>query len=366
VPRRGIACTIDPKVTAEDTAGGGHRGSGSDLEGLLRAPGIEREDALASQRNVLTQLFGDAGAAGFVGRYRLGQALGRGGMGNVYAAHDPELGRDVAVKILRSVPRRNREHAHRRFVREARAMSALHHPNVVQVLDAGLDGERAYLAMELLQGEVLGAWLRSGHRTPAEILDVFEAAGRGLAAAHAVGLVHRDFKPDNVMVTVQGIKVLDFGLVRASKTDDSGESEGVAIEFEPVTDVGTIVGTPRYMAPEQRAGAELDGRADQFSFCVALYEALAGEHPYDGDVTKWLSRGAPAPPPILKPGIGRAVQRVLGRGMRMQPAERYPSMGALIFALQAARRRRATVLAVGVAIAFVVVGLGTGAWIWLT
>lgn len=205
--------------------------------------------------------------AGFLGRYVLLARLGAGGMGVVYAAYDPELDRRVAVKVLR------RARAGEQLREEARAIARLAHPNVIAVHDVGeADGE-VFVAMEHVEGVTVREWLRT-ERPPAEILDVFAQAGRGLAAAHRVGLVHRDVKPSNIIVGADGrARVLDFGLARTETDDD-----------EPV-----VAGTPAYMAPEQKRGEAVDARADQYAFCVALAEALGSSG--SDRVTRALARG---------------------------------------------------------------------------
>lgn len=225
-----------------------------------------------------------ADLASSLGRYVLLARLGAGGMGVVYAAYDPELDRRVAVKVLR------RARAGAALRDEARAIARLAHPNVIAVHDVGeADGE-VFVAMEHVDGVTVREWLRTPRRPP-EILDVFAQAGRGLAAAHRVGLVHRDVKPSNIILGQDGrARVLDFGLAR---TDREGEEPGIA-------------GTPAYMAPEQRRGETVDGRADQYAFCVALAEALGDQ------------------------GVPDRVSRALRRGRSERAADRFPSMDDLL------------------------------------
>ncbi|MDQ3297575.1 MAG: protein kinase, partial [Myxococcota bacterium] len=193
-----------------------------------------------------------------LGRYSVLASLGAGGMGVVYAAYDPELDRKIAVKVLRHA------RAGDQLRDEARAIAKLAHPNVVAVHDVGRADGDVFIAMEHVDGVTVRDWLRTPHRVP-EILHVFEQAGAGLAAAHRAGLVHRDVKPSNIMIGNDGrVRVLDFGLALA--------------DLEP----GTIVGTPAYMAPEQQRGEAVDPRADQYAFCVALWEAVAGRRPEAG------------------------------------------------------------------------------------
>src|SRR5262249_4840316 len=193
--------------------------------------------------------------------------------GVVYAANDPELGGQVALKLLKTALDQER------LVREARALARVSHPNVVAVHDVGRWKERVFIAMELVRGRDLRAWLRERRRRWPEVVDVFIAAGRGLASAHAAGLVHRDFKPENVLISSEGrVAVSDFGLARG---------------LEEAPD-GTVSGTLAYMAPEQAAGELADARSDQYAFCASLFEALHGarppERPDEAHVPRTLGR----------------------------------------------------------------------------
>lgn len=286
-----------------------------------------------------------------VGRYVVLRALGSGGMGNVYAAYDPELRREVALKVLRGGLRTSGD-ASRRLLREARAIARLTHPNVVTVYDAGTDRGVLFIAMELVAGRTVSHWLRKPRSRP-DILRVFRAAGRGLAAAHAAGLVHRDFKPGNVMLGDDGrVRVLDFGLV-SDRPRDTTEGDTARSPKET-----GVVGTPAYMAPEQRDGARADARADQFSFCTSLYEALLGEPPTVAPVAR-QPEIAGSPQESRAPGALPAwLRRVLARGLAEDPASRFASMDDLLEALgrdPVKRRRRwlgiaaAVVAAVGAA-----------------
>jgi tetratricopeptide (TPR) repeat protein/predicted Ser/Thr protein kinase len=231
-----------------------------------------------------------------VGRYVLRRVLGKGGMGVVYEAVDPELQRVVALKVLRS----DLGVRQKRLLDEAQAMAMLSHPNVVTIYDVGRAGERVFIVMELVQGASLRQWLAREPRSVPELLDAFEQAAQGLAAAHDAGLVHRDFKPENVFVAKDGrVLVGDFGLAVALEAEmDGGE------------------GSLAYMAPEQRSGEKVDARSDQYSFCLALGEA---------------ARSAPAVP--------RWLSNVVARGTMRDPAERFPSMRTLLAALRAGRSR---------------------------
>ncbi len=284
-----------------------------------------------------------------VGRYVVLERIGAGAMGIVYAAYDPELDRRLALKL---VSPRGGERAtsigRSRLLREAQALAKLTHPNVVTVHDVGTHGELVFVAMELVAGRTLTAWLAGAPPLP-DIVRVLADAGRGLAAAHAKGLVHRDFKPDNVMVADDGrVLVMDFGLARAQgerepvRVDQAASSSPSAPEL---TRDGTIVGTPRYMAPEQLLGGVADARSDQFSFCVACYEALFGEHPFTGDSLTALVLAVTQGE--LRTDAKRArvspwLRKLVLRGLSTDPAARWPSMDALLDALarDPTRRRR--------------------------
>ena len=261
-----------------------------------------------------------------VGRYVILDLVGHGGMGAVYAAYDPELDRRVAIKVLH--PLSNRSDGGARLRREAQAMARLSHPNVVSIFDVVVVGKHLVLAMELVSGTTLATWLKAQRRTPQAILDALIQAGRGLQAAHEAGLVHRDFKPTNVLVDDAGrVLVTDFGVVRASgeTTPDPvrGDATTPLALDTTLTHAGAAVGTPRYMAPEQRRGRS-DANSDQFAFCVTLFEALYGEHPYG--VTNPVG---PASLPDDRRISARA-GRALLRGLSLAPEDRFPSMRALL------------------------------------
>lgn len=290
-----------------------------------------------------------------IGRFRIEKQLGAGAMGVVYAAFDPDLERRVAVKVLRA---QQGDVARNRLLREARAMARLSHPNVVTVHEVGTSSDRDYVATELISGWNLAEWLRAAPRSKREIVDAFLAAGRGLAAAHEAGLVHRDFKPHNVLRSDEGrIVVTDFGLARASHEDEDLAPQPVtdsAIDpgslASDLTRTGALVGTPGYMAPEQWEGLEVDAAADQFSFCVALWEALAGQRPFQGKTIEELRVQVQRPPPATDAAdkIPRALRQILLHGLAQRPTERYPTMRALIDAIEAARRRPRRIVAAAV------------------
>ena len=290
------------------------------------------------------------------GRYTVLGLVGGGAMSEVYAAYDPGLDRKVALKILHGRGRGADARSSDRLLREAKAIARLRHPNVVVVHEAGTVADRVFLAMEYVEGQTLAAWLAERPRTRQEILDVFGAAGRGLGAAHAAGLVHRDFKPQNVMVGGDGaVRVMDFGLAReiappdAALIESGAHSSEPAARFEqadlPLTRTGELVGTPLYMAPEQFARERTDARTDQFGFCVALYRALYGVHPFAGDKLGELMAavtGGRVQPPPAKSAVPPWLRRILLRGLSVDRALRWESMEALAAALSRdpARQRR--------------------------
>ncbi len=316
------------------------------------------------------------GGVAIQGRYTVLKKLGSGGMGEVYAAYDAKLDRRVALKLLL----RAGGTYEMRLVREAQAMARLSHPNVVAVFDTGRLRGRMFLAMEFVEGTTLRRWQCAEGRRWDEILRAYLEAGRGLAAAHAAGLVHRDFKADNVLVADGGaIKVTDFGLARAlgetgvavpegaSSPPPDTSTEGVALSLEdtvplppsstpaldtPVTETGALIGTPGYMAPEQYTGARLDERTDQFAFCVALFYALYGYKPFAGDNAQELGASTlldpPREPPRSSPVPGHVLQALL-RGLRFERDDRHPSMDALLrdLARDPVQKRRRFLLAAG-------------------
>jgi serine/threonine protein kinase len=312
-----------------------------------------------------------------VGKYRLDRVLGSGGMGVVWAAFDPDLERPVAIKVLRSID--SVAALRTRLLREARAMARLKHPNVLTVYEVGTDRNRDYIAMELVDGADLDGWLAT-QPPRAEIFAALFAAGRGLAAAHDAGLIHRDLKPHNILRGRDGgVYVTDFGLARG-QIDDGAEvvqgsiglaatavplgSHARAIDSvldSPLTQTGVLIGTPAYMAPEQFAGRAPDPRSDQFAFCVTAWEALTGSRPFVGKTLDELrvavSTGAHA--------IGEMpprIRQVLLRGLAPDPDARWPDMYALLRALEMSivpprRSRMPLVLA---ATALATVGVVTG------
>ncbi len=290
-----------------------------------------------------------------IGRYEIEARIGEGGMGTVFAAHDPQLDRKVAVKLVHpELAQRGVE----RLLREGRALARLSHAHVVAVYDAGTDGDQVYVAMELIEGETLAAWLRARPRTWREIAEKFAGAGRGLAAAHRAGIVHRDVKPENVMIDRAGrAKVTDFGLAglagraermdaggaaavldaRGARASRAGDAGGAPVSRESrLTHPGTVLGTPKFMSPEQWAGEDVGPATDQYSLCAALASALFEDTPARA-VPRWL-------------------RRAIERGKADEPAQRFASSDALVDAIDPARRAARTRRIAGALAGVAVVG----------
>ena len=291
-----------------------------------------------------------------VDRYVILAALGQGGMGVVFAAYDPELDRKVALKLMlpSAASSGTRSESRTRLLREAQALARLAHPAVVSVHDVGTVGDQVWLAMEFVDGVTLARWSEQQPRGWREVLDMYRRAGEGLAAAHAAGLVHRDFKPDNVMVSGDGrARVMDFGLARAdgpSRPPPRSDLKMSASALRAaVTVAGAVLGTPAYMAPEQWIGGSTDARTDQFAFCVALWEALYGVRPFAGDTHAALAHrvttGRRSAPPA-RSKVPTWLRKVVERGLAPIPARRWPSMAALLAALVHAAGRRQRRLAI--------------------
>ncbi|MEX1365805.1 MAG: serine/threonine-protein kinase [Nannocystaceae bacterium] len=275
-----------------------------------------------------------------VGPYRVIGHIGSGGVGVVYEARDEDLGRSVAVKVLRDASPANVA----RFRREARAMSRVNHPNVATVYEVGEDDGRGYISMELVRGQTLRQWLDSRPGW-AEILAVVRQAAEGLRAAHAAGVVHRDFKPDNVLVGDDGrVRVVDFGLAKHHAELSADRADGRVFDRRAlareladtgITRTGSLMGTPAYMAPEQFRG-EGDARSDQFALCVVLYEALYGVLPFPGETAEELflatTRGRLRPWP-KRDDLPIGLRPALRRGLSVRPADRHASVAALLESL---------------------------------
>ncbi|MEM6989415.1 MAG: serine/threonine-protein kinase [Myxococcota bacterium] len=292
-----------------------------------------------------------------IDRFVVLEHLGSGGMGVVYLAYDPDLDRNVALKVLGTSNVLD-PNASRRLLREAQALARLSHPNVVVVHEVGMTADGVFIAMEHIPGDTLHRWFMEGHDWR-EIVRVFIAAGRGLWAAHQAGVVHRDFKPANVLMgrDASRPRVVDFGLARPPAP--SVESSAGSIErsadgsIAPLTQAGAIMGTPRYMSPEQHRGDPGDPASDQYAFCVALFEGLHGAPPFTGRTLHALAvaKAKDAPDSPLKAGVPARLNHIMMRGLSSAPDKRFATMQELLRALErvVAPRRRANFIAVPVA-----------------
>ena len=281
-----------------------------------------------------------------IDRYELGEVIGSGGMGVVWSARDTALDREVAIKVIRSSARP--EPMQLRLLGEARAMARLSHPNVVTVHDIGTVEGSLFVAMERVDGGTLRDWLSSVPQPWTEVVTKFIGAGRGLGEAHRSGLVHRDFKPDNVLMARGGVpRVSDFGL--ALELNRAVEAVPVGPDpAEPaVSQESHLVGTLAYMAPEQLLGEKLTGRSDQFGFCVALYEGLYGVRPFaplvgEAVIPSLLSviREGRMTAPLASSDVPKRVRAAVLRGLSFDGGKRWSSMDALVAELERCMRRR--------------------------
>ena len=368
------------EITLDNVPGPGPVGP---LDPSLVDGDTNAEDGLAGSAVERPGYFGESAR---IGRFAVLRQLGEGGMGVVYSAYDEELDRRVALKLLRP-GRDNSPRNQARMQREARAMAKLSHPNVVQVYEVGRFEEQVFVAMEFVQGRTLGVWLRAQEHTWLEILGVMVQAGRGLQAAHEAGVIHADFKPDNVLIDAEDrVRVVDFGLSRradpasaslraAASSSTAGSSRSgssatgeaavsmpaASLSLRPVPrphsdldDSGRlrpgeeprsnarIAGTPAYMAPEQHRHHPADQRSDQFSFCVTLFTALHGKHPFAGgsllELVINLTDGKMHPPPA-DTQVPAVVHAVVVRGLALDPDARWPSLAELLDALEKASGR---------------------------
>lgn len=339
---------------------------------VVRAAGEARDPRVMGI--VLSRMFGRAVQPQRIGRFILLDRLGEGGMGVVYAAYDDRLDRKIAVKVLRSTAQGTDPSRRQRLVQEARALARLSHPNIVTVHEVDTHGDDVFVAMEHVRGQSLDRWIEGpdgAGRPWHEVVEVLAAAGRGLAAAHRAGIVHRDFKPHNVVVGEDGVvKVLDFGLASmlgappTSRPPGSAEPEdGVAL-----TRTGALVGTPAYMAPEQYEGAGVDARSDQFSFFVTLYQALYRQLPFSASAqarAALVASDGLVPTPRARSSVPRWLQRAVQVGLAADPERRHPTMEAALVAITrdpAARRRR--VLALGGLVTVVALGSAAAVAAW--
>lgn len=316
----------------------------SDADETRPLGGSDRD---ATERGTSKAAVGDS-----FGRYVIIRELGSGGMAHVYVAYDPELNREVAVKVMRPGGPEGRAAAGERLLREAQAMARLEHVNIVRVYDVGIVEGRVWMAMELVRGVDFETWLADQARDWREVVRAMVAAGRGLEAAHGAGIVHLDFKPRNILVGDDGVvRVVDFGLARPPRTPSqapridleasveslSGDSLPAGRLIDQVTEYGLVMGTPGYMAPEQLRSGVTDARTDQFAFCVSLWKALYGRRPFRGKsaakVNAAVLRGRIQPPPSGS-HVPARIRRLLERGLSRESSDRFESMTAMLAELE--------------------------------
>nr|MBA2543927.1 serine/threonine protein kinase [Deltaproteobacteria bacterium] len=291
---------------------------------------------------------------GKIGRYDVHALIGGGGMGHVYEAHDKELDRAIALKILRPELRSSTAVLAERLIRESRMMAKVVHPSVITVYDVGREGDAVFIAMELIRGDTLGGYARG--KPWQQIVALYERAGEGLAAAHEAGIVHRDFKPDNVLIdtATERVVVTDFGIARTGTAGDVATGERPAVGDVKLTTTGAAIGTPAYMAPEQLAGRPIDVRADVFAFSVSLWEGLFGERPFPGTTVKAIEEAMRRPPrAVAGASVPRRVVKILERGLAIDPDDRWSALSPMLSELAAARRGRrgAWIAAAAIAVA---------------
>ncbi|MEM6956731.1 MAG: serine/threonine-protein kinase [Myxococcota bacterium] len=280
-------------------------------------------------RSVISELFGEDPPPVRLGRYEVRRLIGRGGTSRVYEAYDPELDRRVALKLIARGPLDQSGELNQRLLQEGRALAKLRHPNVLSVLEIGTDGRDVFLVVELIEGRDLAAWLGESHRGWQEVVVILLAVGRGLVAAHDLGLIHRDVKPSNVLIDDDGeVRLADFGLVRGSTPN----AVAFASDSLTVTQTGARLGSPAYMAKEQWLAETADEATDQFGFCVTFYEALFGVRPFEGDSEETLVEAVFAN--RVRPGDESTVPRWLYEaicvGLRPERDQRHASLPQLL------------------------------------
>lgn len=315
----------------------GATGSGPSSTGLAH-PELEPLVLEQQKRALLSEMFGIERGPAQLERYEVMGELGRGGMGVVYAAYDARLERKVAIKQL--LASQSCSAMRRRFISEAQAMAKLAHPNVATIHEISEGPDGAFIVMEYIEGLTLERWLKEERSLDERVAALCEA-GRGLAAAHAKGLIHRDFKPANVMVGDEGrVRVMDFGLASYDPQHIQTGSLRVRAELPTRPDLthkGAVIGTPAYMAPEQLRGRWADARSDQFAFCVTLYQAVYGQRPFIApnmpQLLRTIEMGEFSPRPSQN-SVPTWLHELMCRGLRSDPSARFPSMDALLAALE--------------------------------
>ena len=367
-PRSNVPSSVDPSITAAAWPPGAES-HGSGLPGGEIDPKLDLA-ARSRMASLRASMFGASAEPARVGRFVVLETLGAGGMGVVHAAYDPRLDRKIALKLVKPEVAAAGTNGEARLLREAQAMARLSHPNVVQIHEVGAWEGRVFIAMELVAGRSLATWLEVQPRGWREVVHMFAEAGRGLAAAHAAGMVHRDFKPENVLVGDDGrVRVTDFGLARGG-VSESGAGETWREPGDPLAaivdgmSVGTaaFAGTPRFMSPEQFLGEPATAASDQFSFCVALYVALHGVHPFVGEdratLAKAVIAGERREPPRMR--VPRKIHKAVVKGLARAPEGRFAGMGELLRAIEP----RAGWQRVAPVALFAVTGAGAGAMLY--
>src|SRR6266581_4867882 len=325
------ACAEDPALRSQ-------------VESLIASHDQAGDSIEAMAAEAATEMLDDDQADSIVGKqishYQVVSRIGRGGMGEVFLAHDTSLGRKVALKLLRSDFTRNEERL-RRFQQEARAASALNHPNILTIYEIGHDGSLHFMATEYVEGETLRQHLSRARLTVGQTLDVAIQVASALAAAHQAGIIHRDIKPENIMVRTDGnVKVLDFGLAKLTdpKTIDTAAPTLPQVETAP----GVVMGTFSYMSPEQARGLAVDTRTDIWSLGVMIYEMAAGRQPFEGetasDVMSLILQKDPPPLAYSWPEVPAELERIVRKALRKDKEERYQTIKDLLIDLRNLRK----------------------------
>src|SRR6266496_2743821 len=325
------ACADDPALRSQ-------------VESLIASHDQAGDSIEAMAAEAATEMLDDDQAVSIVGKqishYQVVSRIGRGGMGEVFLAHDTSLGREVALKLLRRDFTRNEERL-RRFQQEARAASALNHPNILTIHEIGHDGSLHFMATEYVEGETLRQHLSRARLTVGQTLDVAIQVASALAAAHQAGIIHRDIKPENTMVRTDGnVKVLDFGLAKLaqSKTVETAAPTLLKVETEP----GMVMGTLSYMSPEQARGVAVDTRTDIWSLGVMIYEMAAGRQPFEGetasDVMSLILQKEPLPLAHSSPEVPPELERIVRKALRKDKEERYQTIKDLLIDLRNLRK----------------------------
>src|SRR5436853_457180 len=299
---------------------------------MMDRPAYQAASALATSMSGIDDSQSFSGE--MIGVYRLMAELGHGGMGTVYLAYDTRLGRQAALKLLPSRLINNPERV-RRLQREARAATALNHPNIITIYDFGQENGRDYIASEFVEGRTLRDYVGNPDLTLNQILDVAIQVASALSAAHAVGIVHRDIKPENIMLRRDGyVKILDFGLAKLIEKDSDLGTEAETRALELKTSPGILMGTVAYMSPEQARGLPLDARTDIWSLGVVLYEMVTGQKPFDGqtptDVIISIAEREPSPLTSRTPEAPIELERIVMKAIAKGRDTRYQTAAELL------------------------------------